>query len=360
MKRWSFYITGFVILLISIITIADPSLLFKKQASLALDVDQNPISTQLKSKTSFAAMLKRVMPSVVSISTTRQVRVIDPFFRMFEPQLRHQKGLGSGVIITRDGYIVTNHHVVEQVHAIHVILPDSKKTYEARLIGSDPHSDLALLKINTKNLHATKMSDSETVEVGDMVFAIGNPLGIGQTVTKGMVSALQRRNLGITTYDNFIQTDAAINKGNSGGALVDVEGRLIGINTAIISPTGGNDGIALAIPSSQVRYVLEELVNNGYVRRSYVGITGSNHDSNQGVKIETVIPDSPAEKAMIQSGDIIVQFNNKPIEDIHQLRAILSTTIPGESYSIHIQRGNTIKKFDITLKQVPILPRKIR
>src|SRR2546425_736164 len=205
----------------------------------------------------------------------------DPFFRQFfgpsghenVPRERREQALGSGVIISEDGYILTNNHVVDGADEIKVVLADDKKEFDAKVIGTDPQTDIAVIKVEGKNLHAITITDSDKLEVGDVVLAIGNPFGVGQTVTAGIVSAKGRGGMGIVDYEDFIQTDASINPGNSGGALVDAEGRLIGINTAILSRSGGNQGIGFAVPINLARYVMERIVANGKVIRGYLGAT---------------------------------------------------------------------------------------
>ena len=220
-------------------------LTFLSAYGVDLKVDKNPISSEMKLKTSFAPMIKRVVPSVVTIQAERVAAERLKNMKLFKEDEKGKTipSLGSGVIVTKDGYVITNNHVIDKASRIRVVM-SNKKSYPAELIGTDPKTDVAVLKVNEKfDLPAVNITDSDNVEIGDMVFALGNPFGVGQTVTKGMVSALGRGNLKITEYDNFIQTDAAINKGNSGGALVDAQGRLIGINTAIVSSSGGSQGI---------------------------------------------------------------------------------------------------------------------
>jgi serine protease Do len=261
-------------------------------AEANVEVDESPLPRVAGPYTSFAPIVKKVAPGVVKVVVTSKVANIsmpegfgsnDPFWRRFfgdqfgqqtpnrQFSVPRQKGLGSGVIVTKDGYILTNNHVVDSAEEVKVTLQDGRE-FTAKVIGRDPKSDVAVIKIDAKDLPVVPMADSDKVQVGDIVLAVGNPFGVGQTVTTGIVSATGRGNLGIEDYEDFIQTDAAINPGNSGGALVDVEGRLIGINTAIYSRTGGNQGIGFAVPSDLARNVMDSLISYGRVARGYLGV----------------------------------------------------------------------------------------
>ena len=243
---------------------------------------------------------------------------------------RREHGLGSGVIVTKDGYILTNNHVVDDADEVKVTLQDGRE-FTAKVIGRDPKSDIAVVKIDAKDLPVVPMADSDKVQVGDIVLAIGNPFGVGQTVTTGIVSATGRGNLGIEDYEDFIQTDAAINPGNSGGALVDVEGRLIGINTAIYSRTGGNQGIGFAIPSDLARNVMDSLISYGHVTRGYLGVMIQDVTpalakefklkDNTGALVGDVVPKGPADKAGFKDGDVVLEFNGKTVTDSRRLQA---------------------------------------
>jgi serine protease Do len=310
---------------------------------------------------SFAPIVKKVVPSVVNISTTKVIKGVippqmreffnDPFFRRFFgvppiPQREKIHALGSGVIITPDGYIVTNNHVVSGATKIIVKLHDGRE-YTAKVVGTDPQTDLAVLKIDAKNLTPITFGDSSQIEVGDIVLAIGNPFGLGESVTEGIVSGVNRNSLGINTYENYIQTDAPINPGNSGGALVDLKGRLIGINTAILSKSGGNNGIGFAIPSNMVRKVALALIKYKKVTRGYLGVLISNIDVNKqklygvdhGVLVNSVMKGSPAEKAGLQPGDIIVEVNGKKVTDGAELRNIIAFTTPGTVVKLKVYRN---------------------
>ena len=320
---------------------------------------------------SFSPIVKKVIPSVVNISTEKVVEVKfpeqfkkffnDPFFKRFfgpfgdstKPQKRKEYALGSGVILSKDGYIVTNYHVVRGATKIIVKTIDGKK-YKAKLIGSDPKTDLAVIKIDAKNLHPITIADSSKVEVGDMVLAIGNPFGLKESVTAGIVSALNRNSIGLNSYENFIQTDAAINPGNSGGALVDMKGRLIGINSAILSRSGGNNGIGFAIPSNMMKFVVTSLIAKGKVVRGYLGVMISNIDSSKaklygidhGVLINQVQPHSAAEKAGLKPGDIIVAVDGEEVKNAGELRNKIAFKGAGAEVTLKVYRNG---KF-ITLK----------
>ena len=320
---------------------------------------------------SFSPIVKKVIPSVVNISTEKVVEVKfpeqfkrffnDPFFKKFfgpfgdntKPQKRKEYALGSGVILSKDGYIVTNYHVVSGATKIIVKTIDGKK-YKAKLIGSDPKTDLAVIKIDAKNLHPITIADSSKVEVGDMVLAIGNPFGLKESVTAGIVSALNRNSIGLNSYENFIQTDAAINPGNSGGALVDLKGRLIGINSAILSRSGGNNGIGFAIPSNMMKFVVTSLIAKGKVVRGYLGVMISNIDSSKaklygidhGVLINQVQPHSAAEKAGLKPGDIIVAVDGEEVKNAGELRNKIAFKGAGAEVTLKVYRNG---KF-ITLK----------
>jgi len=343
-------------------------------AHINLKVDNSDLKrvtpTQNGAVISFAPIVKKVIPSVVNISTEKIVEIRfpeqfrrffeDPFFKRFfgpfgenEPQKRKEFALGSGVILSKNGYIVTNYHVVSGATKIIVKTMDGKK-YKAKLIGSDPKTDLAVLKINAKNLHPITIADSSKVKVGDLVLAIGNPFGLRESVTAGIVSALNRNSIGLNAYENFIQTDAAINPGNSGGALVDMKGRLIGINSAIISKSGGNNGIGFAIPSNMVKFVVKSLIEKGKVVRGYLGVLISNIDSSKaklygidhGVLVNKVEPNSAAAKAGIKAGDIIVAVDGEKVTNAGELRNKIAFKGAGAIVTLKIYRNG---KF-ITLK----------
>lgn len=292
---------------------------------------------------SLAAAVRRAAPAVVSINTSRVTRhpfADDPWFRLFFGQQgsQSQSGLGSGVIMSADGYVLTNNHVVQEADHIEAVLADGRRA-NARVIGADPESDLAVLKIDLPDLPVMTPSDSDRIEVGDRVLAIGNPFGVGQTVTSGIVSALGRDQLGINTFENFIQTDAAINPGNSGGALTDEQGRLLGINTAIYSRSGGSLGIGFAIPVNVARQALQDIVQNGRVVRGWIGVESTaltpelaenlGAASAQGVIITGVLNGGPAARAGMRPGDVVTRINGQPIRTVAELRAGITALRPG-------------------------------
>ncbi|HCU64494.1 MAG TPA: serine endoprotease DegQ [Rheinheimera sp.] len=315
---------------------------------------------------SLAPMLEKVTPAVVNINVAgnREVRqrLPDAFQQFFgQNELRREqpfRGLGSGVIIdAAKGYVVTNSHVINQASEIQVTLTDGR-TFEAKKIGEDPDSDIALLQIKADNLTAIKIADSDNLRVGDFTVAIGNPFGLGQTVTSGIVSALGRGGLNIEKYEDFIQTDAAINSGNSGGALVNLRGELIGINTAILGPNGGNIGIGFAIPSTMMNNLVSQIIEYGEVKRGVLGIEGNDLNaelakamkvkSSKGVFVGRVTPDSGAEKAGIKSGDVIVSLNGKTISSMSELRAKVGTLGVGKSVKLGLLRED--KQLDVSVK----------
>ena len=293
---------------------------------------------------SYSGAAQKASPAVVAINTStvarRGPRSDDPWFQFFfgEQGNQPQAGLGSGVIISPEGYILTNNHVVEGADEIDVVLNDSRHA-RAKVIGTDPDTDLAILKIGLDKLPVIVLGNSDNLQVGDQVLAIGNPFGVGQTVTSGIVSALGRNQLGINTFENFIQTDAAINPGNSGGALVDVNGNLLGINTAIYSRSGGSMGIGFAIPVSTAKLVLEGIVADGEVKRGWVGVEPSNLSpelaetfgirSSTGVIITGVLQNAPAALAGVRPGDVIVRVGDKAVGNVQELLSSVAALKPG-------------------------------
>ncbi len=312
---------------------------------------------------SFSAAARKAAPAVVSINTSKAVRhprSNDPWFQFFfgEQGPQEQTGLGSGVIISPDGYILTNNHVVEGADDIEVTLADNRQA-KARVIGTDPESDLAVLKIALDKLPVIVLGNSDQLAVGDQVLAIGNPFGVGQTVTSGIVSALGRTQLGINTFENFIQTDAAINPGNSGGALVDVYGNLQGINTAIYSRSGGSMGIGFAIPVSTAKMVLDGIVKDGHVTRGWIGVEPNELSpelaetfgvkASKGVIVTGVLQAGPAALAGMRPGDVIVQIGDKPVRNVVELLATVAGLQPGTGTDFQLRRGET----ELTIKVVP-------
>ena len=314
---------------------------------------------------SFAA--KKASPAVVSINTSQKAGLEknkDPWFRYFfgDQDDSAQTGLGSGVIVSPQGYILTNNHVVEAADEILVMLNDGRQT-QAKIIGTDPETDLAVLKVNLDKLPVMVMNNSEQVQVGDIVLAIGNPFGVGQTVTSGIISALGRNQLGINTFENFIQTDAAINPGNSGGALVDVQGNLLGINTAIYSKSGGSMGIGFAIPVSIAKQVLEGIVKDGLVTRGWIGVEPTeltpelaqtfNVSRQDGVIITGVLQTGPAFKAGIRPGDMLLAVNDHKVQNVAELLAQVSLLKPGVDAQLKILRKEQEQVLQVTPQQRP-------
>ena len=306
---------------------------------------------------------QKASAAVVSINTSKAAQKSqnsgDPWFRFFfgDRESQPQAGLGSGVIVSASGYILTNNHVVEGADEIEVILNDSRRT-KAKVIGTDPDSDLAVLKISLDRLPLITLGNSDALQVGDQVLAIGNPFGVGQTVTGGIVSALGRNQLGINTFENFIQTDAAINPGNSGGALVDVNGHLMGINTAIYSRSGGSMGIGFAIPVTTARQVMDGIVKDGVVRRGWIGVEPSDLSPElaetfgvktaQGVIITGVLQSGPAAQAGIRPGDVIVAVVDKPIANVSELLSSVAALSPGTQAQFTVMRGNDRLQLKVT------------
>ncbi len=313
---------------------------------------------------------QKAAAAVVSVATSKTARnpqANEPWFRFFygDPSERMQAGLGSGVIISPEGYILTNNHVVEGADEIQVILNDSRSA-RAKVIGTDPESDLAVLRITLDKLPVITLGNSDQIQVGDQVLAIGNPFGVGQTVTSGIVSALGRNQLGINTFENFIQTDAAINPGNSGGALVDIQGNLVGINTAIYSRSGGSMGIGFAIPVSTARLVLEGLVKEGVVRRGWIGVEPADLSpelretfqtkANRGVLITGVLQNGPAAKAGIRPGDVIEEVGGQKIGSVPELLTQVAALKPGVAAVFKVQRRESELVLTVTPGQRPLPP----
>ncbi|WP_320035288.1 Do family serine endopeptidase [Halarcobacter sp.] len=324
---------------------------------------------------SFNNSINEPMKSVVNIAAKRRVisnaanipfqMFNDPFLRRFFGdqfneqfnQNRIQRSLGSGVIISKDGYIVTNNHVIENADEISVTIGNNPKEYNAVIIGKDSDSDLAVIKIEGDDFEAIKFGYSTDLKVGDLIFAIGNPFGIGTTVTQGIISALNKDHVGINRYENFIQTDASINPGNSGGALVDSRGALIGINSAIISKSGGNNGIGFAIPVAMVKDVVKKLITDGKVTRGYLGVVIDDLKPNisklykhrTGALILDVAGDTPAQKAGLKRGDLIYMINNVPIKDRKALQNTIASFKPNETISIKLERDKKDMQLNITL-----------
>ena len=325
------------------------------RSGAGISLIQAPSSTSAQPAAgSFSGAARKAAPAVVSINTSKAVRhprSNDPWFQFFfgDQGTQAQTGLGSGVIISPDGYILTNNHVVEGADEIEVTLTDSRRA-RATVIGTDPETDLAVLKVQLDKLPVIVLGDSDRLDVGDQVLAIGNPFGVGQTVTSGIVSALGRSQLGINTFENFIQTDAAINPGNSGGALVDVNGNLMGINTAIYSRSGGSMGIGFAIPVSTAKLVLDGIVRDGQVTRGWIGVEPNELSpelaqtfgvkATEGVIITGVLQGGPAAVAGVRPGDVILSVEDKATNNVSQLLTAVASLKPGSAASFALQRGD--------------------
>jgi serine protease Do len=337
--------------------------------------------TQVVFDQGFSPVVRSSAPAVVNISSSKTVRapdgvpgeqfLNDPFLRRFFgeggrqfriPRERRERSLGSGVIVNSNGYILTNSHVVEGATDIKIALSDLRE-FDGRIIGSDPGTDLAVVKIEADHLSTLSFADSSKVQVGDIALAMGNPFGVGRTVTMGIVSATGRGGLGIEDYEDFIQTDASINPGNSGGALVNVRGELIGINTAILSPSGGNLGIGFAVPSNMARTVMDQLIRTGKVTRGFMGVTiqditpelaeAMNLSNRKGALIGDVEPASPAARAGLEPGDIVVEVNGQPVTDGRELRLAVGSMAPGSQINLRVVRNGTSRNVAMTLAEMP-------
>lgn len=323
----------------------------------------------------FHGSIKDAKESVVNISTTKVLKQSRELEQMFNHPLfkeffgrnfrmpdrkRKASSLGSGVIISDNGYIVTNNHVVADADEILVTMPEDDKEYKAEVVGLDPQTDLAVIKIDKKNLKAISFADSQNAKEGDMVFAIGNPFGVGSSVTQGIISALNKSGIGLNHYENFIQTDASINPGNSGGALVDSRGALVGINTAILSRSGGNNGIGFAIPSNMVKQISKSLVEKGKIERGYLGVSIGDltkdmkevYTTKHGALILGIQKDEPAEKAGLKRGDLVTQIDGKKIENANELKNTIGSKLPGEKVEITYERDNKIKNTTVKLDKM--------
>jgi serine protease Do len=326
----------------------------------------------------YSGVVKKVLPAVVNISNSRVVKSgeggesqgLDPFFRQFfgndnrfnVPKERVEKSLGSGVIVSPEGYILTNAHVVDGAKEVTVTLAD-KREMKGRVVGSDPRADIAVVKIEGSNFPSLTLADSDKVQVGDIVLAVGDPFGVGETVTNGIVSAMGRSGLGIEEVENFIQTDAPINPGNSGGALVDDEGHLIGINTAIVGNSGGSQGVGFAVPINMARHEMDQLISHGKVERGYLGILPQNltpslakafgTSQTQGAVIGEVTPNSPAARAGLKQGDIVVGVNGQPVNDANELRLKIGMLDPNTNVTLKVLRDGRSQDFAVTLGEFP-------
>ncbi len=340
-----------------------------KEAAPATDIGRRVAS--------YADAAKRAVPAVVHVFTSQEIRASrhplanDPFWSHFfgdrGTQTQRRSGLGSGVVVSEEGYILTNYHVVEAADEIEVASNDGRK-FKAKVVGTDPESDLAVLRVPADaRLSAITFATADSLRVGDVVLAIGNPFGVGQTVTSGIVSALGRSHLGINTFENFIQTDAAVNPGNSGGALVDSNGDLIGINTAIYSQNGGSMGIGFAIPVSLARNVMEQIIKNGSVTRGWIGvevqeITAELAESfklpgTEGALIAGVVRGSPAEKAGIKPGDVLLSIDGQKVKDAENMLELIAGLAPGQSSRIALRRDSRDVEVQAAIGKRPAPPR---
>ena len=324
---------------------------------------------------SYREAARAALPSVVHIYTTQAIKqqrhplFDDPIFRHFfgerpEGQPQRNSGLGSGVIVSPNGYILTNYHVIDGADDIQVSLNDTK-TYKARIVGSDPESDLAILQIKADKLPAITFGQMDNLRVGDVVLAIGNPFGVGQTVTMGIVSALGRSHLGINTFENFIQTDAAINPGNSGGALIDANGNLVGINSAIYSRTGGSLGIGFAIPVSTARSIMEQIIRTGTVTRGWIGVEAQEITpelaesfglpDNEGALIAGVVRGSPADSAGIRPGDVLLSVGGKAVKDPQVMLDLIAALTPDDRSAFRLRRDKSIVEVQVRIGKRPAM-----
>src|SRR6266853_1410525 len=341
------------------------------------------------SKMGFAPIVKEVLPSVVNISSSKVVRAPnefaqgmpdDPMFRQFfgkqfgrgpeVPKQRREQSLGSGVIVSPEGYILTNNHVVDGATDVKVTLSD-RRELKAKIVGTDPKTDVAVLKLEGSNFPAITLGDSSKVQVGDYALAIGDPFGVGQTVTMGIVSAKGRGNLGIEDYEDFIQTDAPINPGNSGGALVNDRGELVGINTAILSHgSGGNEGIGFAIPANLARDVMKQILDHGKVTRGYLGVViqpitpamakALGQSELKGVLVGDVSPKGPAQTCGVERGDVILDLNGKAINDSNELRNTIAMMQPGQTVTLKVSRNGNMRDLNVKLGELPSAKEEVR
>ena len=366
-------------LIVSLVVTANIIFYSKSYAGDAA-VSMESIEILLKTNQAMAEVVAAVKPSVVNIASSKTMKGVggalspfpnNPLLKRFfgddpgfseKPRGHRQSALGSGVIVHQEGLILTNNHVIKGADEIKVILSD-KREFQGKVIGTDPKTDLAVIKIDSHNLPVIELGDSDILRAGETVLAIGNPFGLNQTVTTGIVSATGRANVGIADYEDFIQTDAPINPGNSGGALVNIRGELIGINTAIFSTTGGYQGIGFAIPSTMAKSVMESLIKNGKVVRGWLGVTIQtltpelskqfSLKDEKGVLVADVTEDSPADKAGIQRGDIIVEFGAKEVEDGRTLRNMVAGTVPNSQVKVKFIREGNPKTVEVMISELP-------
>ena len=354
-----------------------PHLLATSQEPIIIQqVQPNLVANNSNPKASYSSAAKKAMPAVVNIFTSSQKTTVnphqqykdDPLFKHFfgdqldDEEEQPENSLGSGVIVSEQGLILTNDHVVASADEIEILLSDGRKL-PAKVVGTDPETDLAVIKVDAEKLPFITFAATDQLDVGDVVLAIGNPFGVGQTVTQGIVSALGRNHLGINTFENFIQTDASINPGNSGGALIDAEGNLVGINSAIYSRSGGSMGIGFAIPVSLAKQVMEQIAVNGSVTRGWIGIEAQDItpelaesfklDKVQGSLIAGVLRDSPADIAGIKSGDVLLAINNREVVDSSSMLNIIAVLKPNEKAVLTIARNQKNLKINVLIGKRP-------
>ena len=381
-KLWLIFaqFTTLVLAIVFVVSTLRPDLLPRSQlgdgGGTIVTIKEAASDTQTKAEFkpgSFSNAAQVAMPSVVNVFTSKEVKVAphplleDPRFKRFfgdplESQSRRASSLGSGVIVSPEGYILTNHHVIEAADEIEIALADGRKS-KARVIGSDPETDLAVVKVDMEALPTMTFGHSDNARVGDIVLAIGNPFGVGQTVTMGIISALGRTHLGINTFENFIQTDAAINPGNSGGALVDTAGNLIGINTAIVSRTGGSLGIGFAITTAVAKQIMEQIIQTGGVTRGWIGVEVQDltpelaesfkRPSTNGALIAGVLKGGPADRAGIKPGDILIAVDGKPVVDSSAMLNLIAALSPGQTATILVMRNQAEKTVKINVGKRP-------
>jgi serine protease Do len=377
------FVCGILVLVMGMVACSPPSdVTVQQPLAVAAQPASQPAADAGVFAQPFIAIAKQAKASVVNISAVKKNKYRseqgaspffdDPFFRRFfgeeferrmpAPPEQREQGLGSGVIVGSDGYIVTNNHVVEDTDELTVSLPD-KRTFKAKIVGTDPKTDVAVIKIDASNLPVLPWGDAGQLQVGEMVLAVGNPFGLSQTVTMGIISAVGRANMGIVDYEDFIQTDAAINPGNSGGALVNLKGELIGINTAIFTQSGGYMGIGFAIPSNMAKSVMQSLIKHGKVVRGWIGVSIQEVTQDlakefgtvetKGALVADVMDDSPAAKAKLERGDIITAYNGATIRDPNQLRALVAETAPGTRVTLSILRDNKTQDVTVAIGELP-------
>jgi len=381
-KLWLIFaqFTTLVLAIVFVVSTLRPDLLPRGQlregGGTIVTIKEAVSDTQTKAEfrpDSFSNAAQVAMPSVVNVFTSKEVKAAphplleDPRFRRFfgdplESQSRRASSLGSGVIVSPEGYILTNHHVIEAADEIEIALADGRKS-KARVIGSDPETDLAVVKVDMEALPTMTFGQSDNARVGDIVLAIGNPFGVGQTVTMGIISALGRTHLGINTFENFIQPDAAINPGNSGGALVDTSGNLIGINTAIVSRTGGSLGIGFAITTTVAKQIMEQIIQTGGVTRGWIGVEVQDltpelaesfkRPNTNGALIAGVLKGGPADRAGVRPGDILIAVDSKPVVDSSAMLDLIAALSPGQTVTILVMRNQAEKTVKVNVGKRP-------